>query len=469
MPFLETAYPIMAPALLKSVAEQQGHSAVAMDINAEIIAEYKDHPQRVDLLNWFLYGTCSAELVPLVTAIVNHTADKILTHTPHSIGLSLLTFQSRVFTRWLCVCLKHRSPNTKIIIGGTGIKEFIASQDTSWADRLRETGLVDHYIIGDGEQALIEYLRGNLSYPGIDSPNWIEVDNLDQYPYPNYSDYPWHLYTEKVMPIVDSRGCVRNCEFCDIIEHWKKYRYRSADNVFQEMLHQIQQHGITDFRMQNSLTNGNMREFNRLLDLIVEYNSHADKPITWSGYFIVRNSQQHPEQLWSKLARSGATLWLGVESVIQSVRYGLGKKFSNEDIDYHLEMAHKYNVPLTLLIIVAYPTETIADYDFTKKWLQDRLHYAGNPVQGVYMSYASVLPGTKLEQSKEEKGLRTGKFPSIWFNQNLAITADQREQYMRELQTICQPFNADMHELYTWTQEPALQVAKQYASEVEND
>jgi radical SAM superfamily enzyme YgiQ (UPF0313 family) len=81
----------------------------------------------------------------------------------------------------------------------------------------------------------------------------------------------------------------------------------------------------------------------------------------------VRNSAQHPEELWQKLSQSNANLMLGVESAIQRVRYEIGKKFTNEDIDWHLDMGQKYQVPLLLLIIVAYPTETVEDFELTEE------------------------------------------------------------------------------------------------------
>ena len=93
---------------------------------------------------------------------------------------------------------------------------------------------------------------------------------MDNHPYPDYSDYNFDLYKTPTIPIVDSRGCVRTCEFCDVIEFWKKFQYRSADCVFKEMLYQIDQYHITHFALMSSLTNGNMKEFNKLLEEVLD-------------------------------------------------------------------------------------------------------------------------------------------------------------------------------------------------------
>jgi radical SAM superfamily enzyme YgiQ (UPF0313 family) len=450
VPYIETDQPIMAPAVLKSIAESQGHQSTAMDMNIMVRNKILSYPADVRdaLVNFFIHKKFDDQhLAEIIYTIVDQQTDEILNCEPDLVGLSLLTWQSQMFAKLLAMNLKYLRPDLKILMGGPGMKNDLISNDTTYCEGLKNLGLIDHYITGDGEQALIEYLKGNLTYPGIDSNSWLELNDLDQWPWPDYSDYDFSAYegyNGKVrMPISDSRGCVRTCEFCDIIEHWKKYRYRSAESLWKEMLHQISQYGITHFAFNNSLTNGNMKIFNQLLDMMVEYNKFlpATKQISWSGYFIIRSAQQHPEELWQKLSQSNATLMLGVESAIHRVRYEIGKKFKNEDIDWHLEMGQKYQVPMLVLMIVAYPSETIDDFEFTKQWFLDRIGYAQNSVIGVVLSYSSIIPDTTLARKAEEYGINLGKYPTVWFNKRLGISAEQKAQYMQQLTDICTPFN----------------------------
>jgi radical SAM superfamily enzyme YgiQ (UPF0313 family) len=285
------------------------------------------------------------------------------------------------------------SPDTEIIIGGAGIKSTLIADKNQYCTDLVKNGLIDHYITGDGEVALVELLKGNYNYPGIDSPTWEQLKDIENFPYPDYDDYEFGLYLEPGIPITDSRGCVRTCEFCDIIEHWKKFTYRSAQSVFDEMLAQIQKYKIYNFNFNNSLTNGNLREFKQLMQYIADYNTGRDRAtqISWTGYFIIRSESQHPEELWQVMAKTNPYLYLGVESVVQHVRWGLGKKFNNEDIDYHLIMAKKYQVALSILLIVGYPTETRDDYEFTKQWFRDRVETYGynDPVKYIHLAQTS--------------------------------------------------------------------------------
>ena len=83
------------------------------------------------------------------------------------------------------------------------------------------------YIVVDGEVALLEYLRGNKFYPGINGRDPEEIVDLTSLPVPDYSDllYPEFYETSyKSVSATGSRGCVRSCTFCDIVDRWPKYQ-----------------------------------------------------------------------------------------------------------------------------------------------------------------------------------------------------------------------------------------------------
>ena len=185
-----------------------------------------------------------------------------------------------------------------------------------------------------------------------------------------------------------------------------------------------------------------MKEFQKLLDLICDYNDkNPAAQISWDGYFIVRNKKQHPEEFWKKIKKSNGYLQLGIESVVEKVRISLGKNFTNEDIDHHLAMAKKYSVPLLLLLIVGYPTETRADFEFTKQWFRDRQQYALNPINQVVFSLSAILPNTKLERKQEEYGIVRGEIPTIWMTQVNDISTQDRITYFNELNQLLTALN----------------------------
>jgi radical SAM superfamily enzyme YgiQ (UPF0313 family) len=251
------------------------------------------------------------------------------------------------------------------------------------------------------------------------------------------------------MPVVDAKGCVRNCEFCDVIEFWEKFQSRKAENIFNEMLHQIDQYGYRNFDFRSSLSNGNLKEFKKLLSLMYEYNKstmYRPEQISWNASFIVRQQSQHPESMWEQMGATHATLSLGVESVVPSVRQQLGKHFENEDIDWHLEMAEKYNVRITLMIITGYPTETQKDWEFTKQWFKDRSRYS-KTISRLFLTPAGILPGTGLHRNMESHKIMWIGKPSVvnWQTEDIAIS--ERRKYHSELVTLCKElgFNLDAY------------------------
>lgn len=437
-----SARPTLAPAILKACVVEAGFVATAIDLNIEVYNQINKHPKQKLLREFFELQKIHEDIVEDLGNLLDYCADRIISLNPGILGISLLTQDSQFFTVWLCYHLKILVPNLKIVIGGSGIKNFIAESKINFAELLKSKGYIDDYINGDGEHSIVEYLKNNLDYPGINSGTWHAIEDLNALPYPDFSDYDFSQYQERGIPICDSRGCVRTCEFCDIIEHWKKYQYRTADNIFEEMQHQIAQHNITRFFFYNSLTNGNMKEFQKLLDLICDYNDkNPTAQISWDGYFIVRNKKQHPEEFWQKIKKSNGYLQLGIESVVEKVRIALGKNFTNEDIDYHLDMAKKYSVPLLLLLIVGYPTETQQDFEFTKQWFQDRQHHARNPIKQVVFSLSAILPNTKLERKQQEYGIVRGEIPTIWITQATEISTQDRIHYFNELNALLTALN----------------------------
>jgi hypothetical protein len=434
--------PTLAPAILKACATNAGFNATVIDLNIEIYNQMRNHPRQKLLEDFFQLQKIHKDVVNDIGDLLDYCADRITSLNPRILGLSFLTQDSQFFTVWLCYHLKILNPALKIVIGGSGIKNFIAESKINFAELLKSKGYIDDYINGDGEYSIVEYLKDNLNYPGINSGTWQPIEDLNVLPYPDFTDYDFSQYQECGIPICDSRGCVRTCEFCDIIEHWKKYQYRTADNIFEEMQHQIKQHNITRFFFYNSLTNGNMKEFQKLLDLMCDYNDkNPTAQISWDGYFIVRNKKQHPEDFWQKIKKSNGYLQLGIESVVEKVRIALGKNFTNDDIDYHLSMAKKYSVPLLLLLIVGYPTETRQDFEFTKQWFQDRQHYARNPIDQVVFSLSAILPNTKLERKQEEYNIVRGEIPTIWMTQITDISTQDRITYFNELNGLLESLN----------------------------
>jgi radical SAM superfamily enzyme YgiQ (UPF0313 family) len=434
-PLVETERALAGPAALKSSLAAHGISSVALDLNVDIFLKFQASKNQSYLKDFFYQQIIHDEIIDEVNSMLHYCANKIIKYEPEIIGLSLFCYDCQVFTTWLCALLKQLVPNTPIVIGGPGINDY------GYAEKIKKTKLIDDYIIGDGEISFVKYIQGNTDYPGINTASWQPVANLNDLPYPDYSDYNFDWYKEPSIPIVDSRGCVRNCEFCDVIEIWKKFQYKTADNIFDEMVFQINKYNIHHFDFRSSITNGNLKEFRKLISKIADYNQtkFRSEQISWEGSFIVRPHTNHPEEMWVHLQQNNARLFFGVESVIPRVRHLLGKHFENSDLDYHLQMAQKYSIPVNLLMISGYPSETLEDYSTIKQWFRDRAHFANNPVKNLIINPLVLLPNTKLYRDRKKYNILNmgSNFEKEWVNQELNISPEQREIYHSELKKIC--------------------------------
>lgn len=404
VPYVNTPRPLVAPAVLKASLVRHGFDCTALDLNAEIENKISTHLFKDKFVNFFKNQQVDDAIVDDLTLMINHCAEEILCHNPTIIGLSLFCYSCQTFTSWLCAAIRQKNSSVKIVIGGPGIQIQSGAMLFDYPSKLKRLGLIDDFIVGDGENSIVEYVKGNYSYPGINSSHWNPVDDFNNLPTPDYSDYRWYRYAQQSIPIIDSRGCVQNCEFCDVIAYWKKFQFLTADNIFSQMLELMKKHQFSKFDFRSSISNGNLKEFKKLITLIGNHNKKenlfSSEVITWDGSFIIRSAQQHNEEFWKLLKDSNPDrLFVGVESVVERVRIGLGKNFTNADLDYFLDMTQKYQIPVNLLCIAGYPTETDDEFEMSKQWFRDRSQYANNSVVGIQVSAISVLPGTQLEKN----------------------------------------------------------------------
>jgi hypothetical protein len=445
VPFTDTTAPIMAPALFKGILSNAGIDCVGIDLNGVVVDLIKDTPDYEDYLRFFYYETVADGFEFKLKTMFESMTSSILSHRPTLVCLSLLHYQCQVSAKWLCFFIKKINPEIKIVIGGAGaFGSGLVTNEESFTSTLLSQGLIDYFISGDGDVALVELIKGNHDYPGINSMNWIPIENLNSIAYPDYDDYDFEAYPSPFIGILGSRGCVRQCTFCDIHEYWEKFKWRTGENIFQELLHQNQKYGIRYFKFQDSLINGNVKEYNNLILLLADHNkANPNNKMHWASYFILRPETQMSEEQWRLTAESGAVqLNIGIETFVEKNRYHLKKKFSNDDIEYGLAMSKKYNIDLTFLILVGYPTETEDDHQETLKWFQTHQHYSGNPIKSVSIGgTVAILPGTWLYRNQNELGIKwkqglptiTGGMNHLW---HIESTENTYETRLRRLDDI---------------------------------
>jgi hypothetical protein len=449
VPWTDTEIPLMAPGALKSIAEGVGVSCWAIDLNAEMYNYSISHQHKDKFIKFFFDEIADEEIEFELRHMFQTAAEQILSFTPTFVGISLFSYVCQTGAKWLAYYLKKLNPNVTIIFGGPGCLVNFTGP-ALYIDDLQDTGLVDFHVRGDGEHALRELLTGNSKYPGVNDVTWQNLTNeeLNLLPYPDYDNYKFDLYQLKALPLMGSRGCVRQCTFCDFIINWKKFQWRTAENIFEELLIQNKKYQINNFKFQDALTNGNMKEFVKLLELLADHNDqNPDATIVWSGYYIFRNQTSKSDYEWDLLERSGARfLQVGIENLNQHIRYAMGKHFSDEAIIYHLRKAKQHKIHCVLLNIVGYINETQQDIDKIKKWLVDNTEFK-DIITLQWGGSLGIFPNTYLDNNKKELGITMiGRGPQQWTSSQTDSTPTDRARWVNELYHFSKELGYDTYE-----------------------
>mgnify|MGYP003346163800 CR=1 FL=1 len=150
----------------------------------------------------------------------------------------------------------------------------------------------------------------------------IIISNYDFY---NLDEYDYLRPDDRDLFIYGSRGCVRKCSFCNVPTLWPQFRWRTGENLADELTKNYEKYGITNFFFTDSLMNGNLKEFYALHESLARRNLPK---FDFSGFAIIRPKKQHTVELFDMLKSSGRHFWnVGVEHGSDAVRHDMKKKF----------------------------------------------------------------------------------------------------------------------------------------------
>jgi radical SAM superfamily enzyme YgiQ (UPF0313 family) len=394
VPVLDLQYPPSSPAVIKACVEAAGYRAKTMDLNVSLLnlCGDRDRFYRVqynfeNVGNLKDYSPDPVEMFfdddhDLIRAWLDHSIDCIVRENPVWLGISVFTYKSHKATLALCAEIRRRGLPLRIVLGGRGASSFALGPDNrefktrivaafgtypikNFGEMLLHYDLVDNVIQGDGEQAVIDLLQGT-SAPNVTAS--VEDIDLEQVPFVDFDDYDlsaYHYVNEPIIPITGSKGCVRQCTFCDIPVLWPRFKFRSGDHIAREMIHLYQRHGVRKFYMTDSLVNGSLRAFRDFTETLSRYNlANPEASLRWVGQYITRpRSQMLDDDYYDRIRDSGGEgLTIGVESGSNAVRAHMKKQFTTADIDHELEQFDQRGIVCVLLFFSCYPTETWQDF-----------------------------------------------------------------------------------------------------------
>lgn len=272
-------------------------------------------------------------------------------------------------------------------------------------------------IVGEGEDAFL-YLTREIHSIHINGELSDFIDDkiiygqgredIDSYPMPAYdlidfNDYTRVLDGERVVSIISSRGCDRNCTHCNSVimgggsRGKKKVRYRSPENVIKEITY-LKYLGFKKYRFNDDIFTSNpaldwflweLKELNieyRIFARVEDLTEKNCRMLSESGckHVSIGLESLNPENL--KFLRKSSQI--GKENNIDiAKKYGMMVRVyfilglpadSNESVKEYMEKAAKLNFDeYALYPLIPYPGTaiwnepekygyTIIDKDFTK-------------------------------------------------------------------------------------------------------
>ena len=277
------------------------------------------------------------------------------------IGLGFLAARFKETVVGLCETINEYKKDAWLVLGGQGpsaIPEYV----------LEKTG-ADVVAIGEAEETIIELLKckmenGDLSkVKGIAWQDGKEIIiterreptlKLDEIPFPEWSAFPMEKYTnnvklfgatdsDKTLGILTSRGCINRCNFCYRME--KGIRFRSIENVVEEIKTLKDRYGITYFKIQDELFDFPKK---RILDFyeVLKKNNLKIK------FYCQARVDIFDEEMAAWLKESGCKfLNFGMESGDQNVLNLMNKNTTVEQNIKAAEIARKIGIGLGLNFI----------------------------------------------------------------------------------------------------------------------
>lgn len=279
---------------------------------------------------------------------------------------------------------------------------------------------VDYIMVGESENYIVQlmdyvfYRRGNLedvnnlSYinnEGIfkKNPRGALIDNLDNIPFPNYVFKRDDTLTWA--GIITGRGCPFNCAFCFEGAKEKTVRYRSLDNVFEEITLVLKNNkNVKKIQLYDDTFTLNQK---RLVDFCGRMKRlHDEFGITWICETHCQTVYDKPE-LIKMMVEAGMTgTQIGIESGNDEVLCKLNKKITSEMILKTVENCRNAGVSFVEgNIIVGAVGENRTQLEDNLKFAEKLLN-TGRGVIEVNPVMFWPYPHTSIEAAPEKYGIK---------------------------------------------------------------
>ncbi|MEP2936581.1 MAG: radical SAM protein [Gilvibacter sp.] len=235
---------------------------------------------------------------------------------------------------------------------------------------------IDDYL----GKLLVDYFKGNdiYGYPGVYSKGQKQVQNnyifkkLEQLPVPDYSDFPWDKYPNRIIPYMTGRGCSwGKCNFCTdvVLVNGRSYRSQSSEKVLNDLEELSQQVGTNIIAFTDLKLNSNVQVWERLIEGIPKI---IDNPIWFCAVHVDNRKKNGLDYQTLKNAKqAGLTrISFGFETASQRLLDDMKKGTTVARLDQFVNDVYKAGISLRATMFIGYRDEKAEDLKLTAQFLE---------------------------------------------------------------------------------------------------
>jgi len=220
----------------------------------------------------------------------------------------------------------------------------------------------DSIVVGDGEYAFEDVLKNKtkhiFSHP---------IENIDMLPFPDWSalnikNYHYKIDGLESMSMITQRGCPYACAFCCHWEGYRKVRFRSPNNVSEEIETLRKLYGYEAFMFWDDEFNLNRK---RTLELCSEL-----RPLEIKFRCFIRANLFDSEVGCAMKEAGCVEVGCGVESGSQQILDIIGKQTTVEENTEARKICRFLDIRFKAFTIVGLPSETEESVAETREWLR---------------------------------------------------------------------------------------------------
>jgi radical SAM superfamily enzyme YgiQ (UPF0313 family) len=447
LPFWDPQIPPLGLACLKSYLGRHGYEARTVDANLEVqfrelydryfelLKEYipvekqgnlfnignqvlrnhmmahlnhEDKRRYIELVEILVYETFFCRLDPIAISRLNEVLAEFYARferyfltlleeeKPTVLGLSVYgdTFPASLAAFKLA---KEKNPLIKTVMGGGIFADQLAPGSPEldyFLERTKDT--IDKVIIGEGEELMLRFLRGELApsrkvYGMKDIGG--RVTEMSSLGVPDFSDFDLQYYPH--LAHYGARSCPYQCKFCSETVNWGRYRKKAVSQTVKEFIELQQRYAYQLFLMTDSTLNP------IITDLAKAFTGSSES-IYWDGF--LRADRHVCDTANTLLWRQGGfyRAKLGLESGSQRVLDLMDKRISLEQSEAALTSLAYAGIKTTTFWLFGYPGETEEDF-------QQTLDFVEKCKDNIYEADCNAFNYYLTGQANSEEWLKNNK------------------------------------------------------------